>query len=206
MQNNHTAISNLIEAAKWISQQGWVPASGGSLSARTQNGFVITTNGCDKAQLTHEHFLQLDQQNLNTPQALSSEAKLHLSLYQLIPEAQCVLHTQSVAATVLSQVTQAHQLDLSGYEMQKSLSGVTSHLDTLSIPIFENDQDIDRLSLLLSDHHLHTAIEHAVLIRGHGVYVVGRNYKQALRHLEGLEFLFSCELERLKIEGIGAQL
>ncbi len=79
MQDNHTAISNLIEAAKWISQQGWVPASGGSLSARTQNGFVITTNGCDKAQLTHEHFLQLDQQNLNTPQALSSEAKLHLS-------------------------------------------------------------------------------------------------------------------------------
>ena len=55
-------------------------------------------------------------------------------------------------------------------------------------------------------HHLHTPIEHAVLIRGHGVYVVGRNYKQALRHLEGLEFLFSCELERLKIEGIGAQL
>ena len=32
MQDNHTAISNLIEAAKWISQQGWVPASGGNES------------------------------------------------------------------------------------------------------------------------------------------------------------------------------
>ncbi|MDX1729107.1 MAG: methylthioribulose 1-phosphate dehydratase [Pseudoalteromonas tetraodonis] len=204
MQDNHTAISNLIEAAKWISQQGWVPASGGSLSARTQNGFVITTNGCDKAQLTHEHFLQLDQQNLNTPQALSSEAKLHLSLYQLIPEAQCVLHTQSVAATVLSQVTQAHQLDLSGYEMQKALSGFTSHLETLSIPIFDNDQDIDRLSLLVSDHHLHSPIKFGVLIHGHGLYAVGKNITEVRRHLEALEFLFSCELERLKITGIQA--
>ena len=88
--------------------------------------------------------------------------------------------------------------------MQKSLSGVKSHLDTLSIPIFDNDQDIDRLSLLVSDHHLHTPIEHAVLIRGHGLYVVGRDIKEVQRHLEGLEFLFSCELERLKLEGIQA--
>ena len=88
--------------------------------------------------------------------------------------------------------------------MQKALSGFTSHLETLSIPIFDNDQDIDRLSLLVSDHHLHTPIEHGVLIRGHGLYAVGRNIDEVRRHLEALEFLFSCELERLKIIGIQA--
>ena len=68
----------------------------------------------------------------------------------------------------------------------------------------DNDQNIDRLSLLVSDHHLHTPIEHGVLIRGHGLYAVGRNIDEVRRHLEALEFLFSCELERLKIIGIQA--
>lgn len=206
--HNNTAISQLIEAGEWISQKGWVPATGGNFSARTATGFVVTASGFDKGQLGTHTFIELDHQGNRTKGAgnPSAETQLHLGMYKLIPHANVVLHTHSVAATVLSRVIKSHALNLSGYEMQKSLSGVTSHLDTLSIPIFENDQDIERLSLLLSDHHLHTPIEHAVLIRGHGVYIVGSNYKQALRHLEGLEFLFSCELERLKIEGIGAQL
>ncbi len=205
MQNN-TAISQLIEAGKWVSQKGWVPATGGNFSARTSTGFVVTASGHDKGSLTQEHFLQLDHQGERLSGAVkpSAETQLHLSLYQLIPDAQCVLHTHSVAATVLSQITQSHQLDLTGYEMQKALSGFTSHLETLSIPIFDNDQDIDRLSLLVSDHHLHTPIEHGVLIRGHGLYAVGRNIDEVRRHLEALEFLFSCELERLKIIGIQA--
>ncbi len=205
MQNN-TAISQLIEAGKWVSQKGWVPATGGNFSARTASGFVVTASGHDKGQLSKEHFLQLDhhgkrQSGAQTP---SAETQLHLSLYQLIPEAHCILHTHSVAATVLSQITASHQLTLTGYEMQKALTGFTSHLDTLSIAIFDNDQNIERLSLLVSDHHLHTPIEYGVLIRGHGLYAVGRNIKEVRRHLEALEFLFSCELERLKIVGIQA--
>ncbi len=90
--------------------------------------------------------------------------------------------------------------------MQKSLRGVSSHLEVLSIPIFDNDQNIDRLSLLVSDHHLHTPIEHGVLIRGHGLYVVGRDIREVRRQLEGLEFLFSCELERLKLEGLHTEV
>jgi methylthioribulose-1-phosphate dehydratase len=205
MQNN-TAISQLIEAGKWVSQKGWVPATGGNFSTRTETGFVVTASGHDKGHLTKAHFLQLDHygERQSGAQKPSAETQLHLSLYQLIPDAQCVLHTHSVAATVLSQITPGHQLNLTGYEMQKALTGVASHLETLSIPIFDNDQDIDRLSLLVSDHHLHTPIEYGVLIRGHGLYAVGRDITEVRRHLEALEFLFSCELERLKIVGIQA--
>ena len=105
---------------------------------------------------------------------------------------------------MLSRVIKGHAINLAWLRNAKVFKCVKSHLDTLSIPIFDNDQDIDRLSLLVSDHHLHTPIEHAVLIRGHGLYVVGRDIKEVQRHLEGLEFLFSCELERLKLEGIQA--
>lgn len=60
MQNNNTAISQLIEAGKWVSQKEWIPATGGNFSARTESGFVITASGQDKGKLTNEHFLQLD--------------------------------------------------------------------------------------------------------------------------------------------------
>jgi methylthioribulose-1-phosphate dehydratase len=202
--HNNNAISQLIEAGKWISQRGWVPATGGNFSARTDTGFVVTASGFDKGQLGTHTFIELNHSGERIKGAgfPSAETQLHLGLYKLLPSAHFVLHTHSVAATVLSRIIKTHTLHLHGYEMQKALSGITSHLDTLSIPIFENDQDIDRLSLLVSDHHLHTPIEHAVLIRGHGLYVVGRTYKEVCRQLEGLEFLFSCELERIKLEGL----
>lgn len=204
--HNNSAISALIEAGKWVSQRDWVPATGGNFSARTDTGFVVTASGFDKGQLGSHTFIEFDHQGNRIKGAgrPSAETELHLNLYKLIPSAQFVLHTHSVAATVLSRVIKSHSLDLQGYEMQKTLAGISSHEQTLSIPIFDNDQDIDRLSLLVSDHHLHTPVEHAVLIRGHGLYVVGRSYDEVLRHLEGLEFLFSCELERLKLEGIQA--
>ncbi|MCQ8879662.1 methylthioribulose 1-phosphate dehydratase [Pseudoalteromonas shioyasakiensis] len=206
--HNNTAISELIEAGKWISQQGWVPATGGNFSARTNTSFVVTASGFDKGQLGTHTFIELDHQGNRQAGAAkpSAETELHLSMYKLIPTANFVLHTHSVAATVLSRIIKGHSLNLQGYEMQKSLRGVTSHLDILSIPIFDNDQNIDRLSLLVSDHHLHTPIEHGVLIRGHGLYVVGRDIREVRRQLEGLEFLFSCELERLKFSGQQAEV
>jgi methylthioribulose-1-phosphate dehydratase len=205
---NNTAISELIEAGKWISQQGWVPATGGNFSARTATGFVVTASGFDKGQLGTHTFIELDHLGNRLAGAAkpSAETELHLSMYKLIPSANFVLHTHSVAATVLSRIIKGHSLNLQGYEMQKSLRGVSSHLEVLSIPIFDNDQNIDRLSLLVSDHNLHTPIEHGVLIRGHGLYVVGRDIREVRRQLEGLEFLFSCELERLKLEGLHTEV
>ncbi|MGB1291729.1 MAG: methylthioribulose 1-phosphate dehydratase [Pseudoalteromonas sp.] len=206
--HNNTAISELIEAGKWISQQGWVPATGGNFSARTSTGFVVTASGFDKGKLGTHTFIELDHQGNRQAGGSkpSAETELHLSMYKLIPSANFVLHTHSVAATVLSRIIKGHSLNLQGYEMQKSLSGVSSHLEVLSIPIFDNDQNIDRLSILVSDHNLHTPIEHGVLIRGHGLYVVGRDIREVRRQLEGLEFLFSCELERLKLEGLHTEV
>ena len=41
---------------------------------------------------------------------------------------------------------------------------------------------------------------HGVLIRGHGLYAMGNSVAETRRHIEGLEFLFACELERIKLE------
>lgn len=61
-------------------------------------------------------------------------------MYRLFPEANVVLHVHTVNATVLSRIEKSDTLALQGYEMQKTLSGQHSHLDTVPIAIFDNDQ------------------------------------------------------------------
>jgi methylthioribulose-1-phosphate dehydratase len=200
--NSDAAKSALIETGQWVSQRGWVPATGGNFSVKTDTGFVVTASGHDKGYLHNEHFLELDELGTIVHGAgkPSAETALHLKLYQLVPSTECVLHTHSVAATVLSRYEQSNVLSINGYEMQKSLSGIASHHTPVNIPIFDNDQDIDRLAEHVAEYHNHNAVTHGVLIRGHGLYAIGSSVSETRRHIEGLEFLFACELERIKLE------
>lgn len=68
------------------------------------------------------------------------------------------------------------------------------------IPIFDNDQDIPALAqrvATLADNH---PLQYGFLVRGHGLYCWGASVAEARRHLEGLEFLFQCELQRRLLE------
>lgn len=201
--HNDAAKTALIDAGRWVANKGWVPATGGNFSIRTEHGFVVTASGHDKGNLQPEHFLELDAQGVIVAGSgkPSAETELHLKLYALKPSTRCILHTHSVAATVLSRFIQGDTFSVTGYEMQKSLSGVTTHLEPLNIAIFDNDQDIARLADVVAKHHATTPVVHGVLIRGHGLYAMGDSVFETRRHIEGLEFLFACELERIKLEG-----
>ncbi|NOU51193.1 methylthioribulose 1-phosphate dehydratase [Pseudoalteromonas sp. JBTF-M23] len=202
--NSDAAKSALIDAGKWISNKGWVPATGGNFSIKTDDGFVVTASGHDKGCLTHQHFLELSENGeiRSGDGKPSAETALHLKLYQLVPNTGCVLHTHSVAATVLSRFETNNILQINGYEMQKSLSGIASHHTPVDIAIFDNDQDIERLAAKVAEYHQQHPISHAVLIRGHGLYALGKDVSETRRHIEGLEFLFACELERIKLESM----
>ncbi|MDR5106194.1 class II aldolase/adducin family protein, partial [Salmonella enterica subsp. enterica serovar Derby] len=45
-----------------------------------------------------------------------------------------------------------------------------------------------------------TPLQYGFLVRGHGLYCWGSQVAEARRHLEGLEFLFQCELQRRLLE------
>ena len=91
-------------------------------------------------------------------------------------------------------------LALQGYEMQKTLSGQHSHLDTVPIAIFDNDQDIDALAARIADYAQTRPLRYGFLLRGHGLTCWGKDIQEARRQLEGLEFLFECELMRRRYE------
>lgn len=201
-----TAAQQIIDAGRWIDAQGWCPATGGNFSVRLgAERALITASGCHKGQLEADQLLQVDLQGQPRDSLLrpSAETLLHTRLYRLDGGIGAVLHTHSVASTVLSRLTPGDWLTLSGYEMQKALSGNRTHAANLRIAILDNSQDMPALADALARRWQTEPLQWGFLVRGHGLYSWGRDMSEARRHLEGLEFLFACELEMRRL-GAGA--
>lgn len=200
-----TDLTALVELGRWIGKKGWCPATGGNLSARINSELCwVSESGKDKGSLESTDFIEVD---IASGQSLSqrkpsAETRLHTALYQLFPSASVVLHTHSVNATVLSRIHKEKFLQIEGYEMQKTLKGQVTHQAFVNIPIFANNQDISVLAGQVLQHYLQpeTSNTYGFLVRGHGLYCWGDNIGDAKRHLEGLEFLFECDLKQRLLE------
>ncbi|MFT8209997.1 MAG: methylthioribulose 1-phosphate dehydratase [Symbiopectobacterium sp.] len=196
-------LAALVAACHWIGQKGWCPATGGNMSVRLdEDRCLISESGKDKGSLHQDDFLLVNIADNHVPSGRtpSAETGLHTLLYRRFAEVGAVLHTHSVNATVLSRVEKSDALVLEGYEMQKSLHGQRTHLDRVAILIFANDQDIPALAARVAAYADTQALRYGFLVRGHGLYCWGEDVTQARRHLEGLEFLFQCELQRRLLE------
>lgn len=192
-------IAAMIAAGALFHQRGWVPATGGNFSARlSSERMLITASGRHKGELTADAFLEADLEGrpLQTDRKASYETLLHCQLYRRVPEAGAVLHTHSVANTLLSR--RYKHVELSGYELLKILPGISSHEVTVTIPVFPNDQDIRRLAGQVDAHMKVHGTLPAYLIAGHGLYAWGATVAQARYCVEALEFMFECELRSLE--------
>ena len=189
------AARELIAAGDLFHRRGWVPATGGNFSARlAPDRMLITASGWHKGELTREAFLVADLEGRaqNASQKTSYETGLHCQVYQRFPDVGAVLHTHSVANTVLSRRNNA--IRLSGYELLKLLPGIQTHDCAVEVPVFENDQDIARLAGRIDDWMKQHESVGAYLIAGHGLYAWGATVAQARHRVEALEFMFECEL------------
>ncbi len=196
-------LTELVATCHWIGAKGWCPATGGNMSVRLDGQTcLISESGQDKSCLEAEHFLRVDipSQRVDDHRRPSAETALHTQIYRRDPSIGAILHTHSVSATVLSLAQAGDSLILNGYEMQKSLTGIQSHSTPLSIAIFDNDQNIAALAERVAARDQLEGLRHGFLVRGHGLYCWGNTVAEALRHLEGLEFLFQCELQRRLLE------
>lgn len=196
-------LDQLVEACHWIGAKGWAPATGGNMSVRQDREYcLLSESGKDKGALTSDDFIQVEIATNRVPSGRqpSAETGLHTLIYRLFPEAGAVLHTHTVNATVLSRVEKSPAVVLQGYEMQKTLAGQRSHLDAVAVALFDNDQDIDALAERIARFAETTPLRYGFLLRGHGLTCWGKDVNEARRHLEGLEFLFQCELQRRVLE------
>ncbi|CAH1043187.1 methylthioribulose 1-phosphate dehydratase [Halomonas sp. TD01] len=188
-----TLQTELLNAISWAAQQGWTPATGGNFSARTESGYWVTASGRDKTRIQAEDLLlcDLDGRVLSGDGKPSAESDLHAALYRLDPTINCVLHTHTLASTVLSRRF-PNGIELSGFEMQKALAGNVTHDASVLLPVVPNSQDMDELA----EHvRLGWPMPWGFLVAGHGIYAVGDSIASCRRHLEAIEFLLSCVLE-----------
>lgn len=195
-----SSAQQLITAGRFIDQKGWVPATGGNFSARLSDGTVaITVSGKHKGQLTLDDIMLIDADaNSIDGKKPSAEALLHTALYRRFPEVRAVLHPHSMSATLVSRLFE-QALILQDYELLKALPGISTHACRVVVPIFENDQNISRLSEQVNRYLDEHAEVCAYIIAGHGFYTWGKSVQEALRFLEALDFLFECELRLYRV-------
>jgi methylthioribulose-1-phosphate dehydratase len=190
------AASELIDAGRFLFARGWVPATSGNFSARLADGrLALTVSGRHKGRLGMDDILLADADGTSLDaRRPSAETALHTQLYRRFPEIGCVLHPHTVHATLLSRLSDAPLL-LQDYELLKAFPGVDSHLCSVTVPVFANDQDIPRLAASVDTWMDRNPPIHGYLIAGHGFYTWGSSVQDALRHVEAFEFLFECELK-----------
>lgn len=179
-------------------QKGWSPATSTNysfISSINDDLIYVSRSGVDKSLFTGSDFISVDTNGIpsdeNKDAVPSAETLIHCTLYKLFPETTVILHSHSVYPVLISQ-THTNQVEFEGYEIQKGFAGQTTHDALVSIPIFDNTQDMITFSdVLISNKG--SLENHAFIMRKHGTYAWGKNLFEAKRHLETLEYLCQCK-------------
>jgi methylthioribulose-1-phosphate dehydratase len=184
----------LAETIRNYHQKGWSPATSTNYSFRLADNdleLFVSKSGRDKSEFTPDDFMKADLTGTPTSEYStikpSAETLIHCVLYQLFPQTQVILHSHSVYSVLNSQ-KYSDQILFQGYEIQKGFAGQTSHENLISIPIFDNSQDMDEFCECMKKDAAKIK-HHCFIIRNHGVYAWGENLFEAKRHLETIEYL-----------------
>lgn len=182
------------EAAR-LASLGWMRATSGNLAVvlgRDPLRVAVTATGLDKGELTADDVVVVDERG----QALagqvarpSVEAALHARVLSL-SGAGASVHVHPVAAVVAG-CRWPGGIAVEGLEMLKAL-GRAAAGDRVTIPVVDNSQDMtvlgDRLAAVFD------ARVPAVVVAGHGLYVWGKDLRQARHHAEAVEWLLEVAL------------
>jgi methylthioribulose-1-phosphate dehydratase len=189
------AAEELCRAGKRFDERGWVMGTSGNFSAvigRDPLRLAITPSGSFKGEMDPGDILEMDEHAATIPAGRprpSAEALIHVEIVRL-RGAGAVLHTHSIWSTLLSDLyAERGGLAIEGYEMLKGLDGVRTHEHREWLPIVENDQDVPRLAASAAAALGRDPAAHGFLIRRHGLYTWGADLRDAVRHVEILEFL-----------------
>jgi methylthioribulose-1-phosphate dehydratase len=195
-----TVSDDVAAIGRFAASRGWVPATSGNFSRRIDADHVaITRSGIDKGNIRPSDLIVVAL-NAPLPGGVSAETPLHVARYRSDASTGAIVHVHSVAATVLSRLDERNgAVELHGFEMHKSLQGITTHESSVRLPIFANDQDTSALAERIEKQLGENPPVPGYLLAGHGLYAWGATMNDARRHLEGFEFLLSCALEERRL-------
>ncbi|WHZ19067.1 MAG: methylthioribulose-1-phosphate dehydratase [Rhodanobacteraceae bacterium] len=202
----HACGAEIARTGAELAARGWTPATSSNFSMRIDDTRVaVTISGRDKGALTPDDVMavHIDGKPVDPTLRPSAETALHLQIYRREPDVGAVLHTHSHNQTVASRLFAPQgKITLHGWELQKAITGYTTHASELDLPVFPNSQDMRDIESKVDAWFDAGKPLYAYLIDGHGLYTWGRSMAEARRHLEALEFLLACELDLKRLGGI----
>jgi methylthioribulose-1-phosphate dehydratase len=181
------------EAARYTSM-GWMRGTSGNISVvldRDPLRLAVTASGLDKGELTAGDHVVIDEDGEPVgPGVPSAEAGLHARI-AAVSGAGAVVHVHALAP-VLAAERWPDGVLLENLEMLKGF-GRQAHDDLVTIPVVRNSQDMR----VLGDHFLrcYRPDTPAMIVARHGIYVWGKDLRQARHRLECLEWLLRFILE-----------
>ena len=192
----------IAELCRQMYGLGWATGTGGGISIREAGRVYMAPSGVQKERLQDQDIFVLDEQGdvLRAPATpglkLSECAPLFFNAFRL-RDAGAVLHSHSMYAML---VTLAHRdvFECTAIEMIKGISG-HGYYDRLVVPIIENTarecELADRMAAAMEQYPQSSA----VLVRRHGVYVWGRDYKHAKTQAECFHYLFEASVKMAQL-------
>jgi methylthioribulose-1-phosphate dehydratase len=195
----------IADTGRELAALGWTPATSSNFSMRLDPRHVaVTISGRDKGRLSGDDVMvvDLDGRAVATDARPSAETLLHTQIYRRFADAGAVLHTHSHVQTVASRLfAERGVIRFEGWELQKAISGYTTHDSALDVPVFPNTQDMSVLARQVDAWLDAGKPLHGYLIDGHGIYTWGRDMPETRRHLEAFEFLLACEMDLRRLRG-----
>lgn len=177
---------------------GWVSGTGGGISVRSGDKIYMAPSGVQKERLNPEDMFVLDLKGeiVKSPASpaygVSACRPLFMHAFQL-RNAGAVIHSHSMNA-MLATLISGKTFRITGIEMQKGIAGV-GVFDTHEVPIIDNTAHECDLADSLKEALLAHPKSNAVLVRGHGVYVWGKDWIQAKTQAECYDYLFEAAVK-----------
>jgi methylthioribulose-1-phosphate dehydratase len=203
------ARERVCELCRHLYALGWASGTGGGFSLRQGDQLYVAPSGVPKESIRPEEVFIADLQG-NVLRAghgrISACTPLFLHAYRL-RGAGAVLHSHSLNACLASLVCAQPDGDswvfrIRGLEMVKGLQG--GHVDEpYDIPIIDNMPYEHELADSLEQAMLAYPRSNAILVRGHGVYIWGRDWVHTKTQAECYDYLFAASV-RLREHGIDA--
>ncbi len=164
------ARRRLVEVARWLAADGFIPASDGNLSVRLgPDRILCTPSGRPKGRLREEELLviALDGRTLCGEGRPSSELQMHLAVYRTRSDVGAVVHAHPPLAVALT---------LTGRDLETPyLAETVVHLGKIpTVPYVPPGS-----AALAEAVAAEVATYDAVLLAHHGALTVGRTLEEA---------------------------
>lgn len=208
------ARRRVCELCKHLYELGWASGTGGGFSLRQGDRLYVAPSGVPKELIAPEEVFVLDldgtiatpgQASLRgvgglgpgpgqgktatAPLKLSACTPLFMHAYTL-RQAGAVLHSHSLNAALAS-ILFGPVFRVRGLEMVKGVA--SGHVDTVhEVPVIDNMPYEHELEASLKQAILDFPQSNAVLVRGHGVYIWGRDWVHAKTQAECYDYLFAA--------------